>query len=70
MLGKIDPEWAWAPFEPTASQPFDLRLASHLYRRGAFGAGPAQLGDAVSLGPADAVDQLLNANENATENPT
>ena len=28
---------AWLPFEPTAEQPFDRRLAAHLFRRAGFG---------------------------------
>ena len=31
-----DPAWAWAPYVPDARRPWDLRQASHLYRRAAL----------------------------------
>jgi len=54
-----DPAWAWAPFEPSAAQPWDLRQAGHLYRRAAFGATRAQLDQALAAGPQRAIDALL-----------
>ncbi len=54
-----DPIWAWAPFVPDASRPWDLRKAGHLFRRAAFGATWGQLEQALSAGPAGTVDRLL-----------
>ena len=31
-----DPIWAWSPYEPTASAPWNLKKVGHLYRRAAF----------------------------------
>ncbi len=54
-----DPTWAWAPYVPDASRPWDLRRAGHLYRRAAFGASWDQLEQALRDGPARTVDRLL-----------
>lgn len=70
MLAKLDAAWAWAPFEPSSERPFNERLAAHLYRRGGFGANPAQLAAAVAGGPASAVAQLLEAEESESERQT
>ena len=59
-LSKVDPAWAWAPFEPDAKRPWSRRLAAHLYRRAGFGATTAELDEAVKLGPAGAVERLCN----------
>jgi len=54
-----DASWAWARYESTAQQPWDLALAAHLYRRAGFGADWKQLQQAVSDGPQLTVDRLL-----------
>ena len=36
--GVVDPEWAWAGYEPDEQRPWNLARAGHLYRRAAFGA--------------------------------
>jgi uncharacterized protein (DUF1800 family) len=54
-----DPAWAWAPFEPDATQPWDLRLAAHLYRRAAFGGTWPELQRALSEGPQATIDKLV-----------
>ena len=59
----LSPEEAWLPFEPTSGQPFDRRLAAHLYRRAGFAASSRELDEAVKLGPQAAVKQLLAAGE-------
>src|SRR5947209_7507103 len=33
-----DPEAAWSPFRPTASEPWDEARVAHLHRRAGFGA--------------------------------
>jgi uncharacterized protein (DUF1800 family) len=49
----------WAPFEPTANDPWDLAKAAHLHRRAGFGAGRAELQRDVKEGPAASVDRLF-----------
>ena len=49
----------WAPFEPTARDPWDLAKAAHLHRRAGFGAGRTELLRDVSDGPAASVDRLV-----------
>jgi uncharacterized protein (DUF1800 family) len=56
---RIDPEWAWATYRPSAAKPWTLKLAAHLYRRAAFGANWGQLQQALETGPQPAVDALL-----------
>ena len=59
-LNTIDPDWAWAPFEPNAKLPWNRRAAAHLYRRAGFGAHSQELDEAVKLGVSGAVKKLLN----------
>src|SRR5262249_13372268 len=49
----------WAPFEPTASDLWDLRKVAHLHRRAGFGATRAELERDLKDGPAASVDRLL-----------
>ena len=58
-LSKVDPAWAWAPFEPDARRRWSRRLAAHLHRRAGFAATSAELDDSVKLSPAAAVERLL-----------
>ena len=60
-LADLSPQKAWLPFEPGRAQPFDRRLAAHLYRRAGFAASARELDEAVRLGPQEAVKLLLNA---------
>ena len=62
-LADLSPDEAWLPFEPSAAQPFDRRLAAHLYRRAGFAASSRELDEAVKLGPQATVKQLLAAGE-------
>ena len=54
-----NPDWAWAPFQPDAARPWDLRLAAHLYRRAAFGGTWPELQRALAEGPQATVDKLV-----------
>ena len=54
-----DPAWAWGPFQPDATRPWDLRRAAHLYRRAAFGGTWPELHRALSEGPQATIDRLL-----------
>jgi hypothetical protein len=49
----------WAPFEPTADNPWDLRKAAHLHRRAGFAATRAQLERDVKDGPTASVGRLF-----------
>lgn len=60
MAERIDPKWAWVAYEPSADNPWDLRKAGHLYRRAAFGATWPELRQALTDGPAKAIDRLLH----------
>ena len=55
-----DPAWAWAPYQPDAARPWDLRLAAHLYRRAAFGGTWPELQRALSEGPQATIDKLVH----------
>jgi uncharacterized protein (DUF1800 family) len=55
----MNPDTAWAPYTPTADNPWDLRKAGHLYRRAAFGATWAELQQALADGPEKTLDHLL-----------
>jgi hypothetical protein len=59
-LEKLDPARAWQPWEPDARDPWNLKWAGHLYRRAGFGAGAAELRQAVDDGLAAALQRLLD----------
>lgn len=56
---RSDPAWAWAAFQPEGQRPWDLRLASHLYRRAAFGGTWSELQQALKDGPAGTLERLV-----------
>jgi hypothetical protein len=62
----VDPAWAWEQFSPTADEPWDQTLVSHLFRRAAFGAAPAQLRAAVAESPVAVVERLLQGAEESS----
>jgi uncharacterized protein (DUF1800 family) len=55
----LDPQQAWARYEPDASCPWNLARAGHLYRRAAFGATWPQLQRTLADGPQQTLDGLL-----------
>jgi uncharacterized protein (DUF1800 family) len=55
----MDPQWAWAPYRPTAQSPWDLKRVGHLYRRAAFGATWDELEAGLKAGPDSTIDLLL-----------
>jgi hypothetical protein len=59
-LEKIDPVEAWAPWKPSASNPWGRKWAAHLYRRAAFGANGEELAETEKLGLEGTLDLLLN----------
>jgi uncharacterized protein (DUF1800 family) len=65
MADRIDPRWAWAPYEPGPKSLWDLAKVGHLYRRAAFGATWAELQAGVKDGPAPTIDKLLKGADTA-----
>lgn len=59
-LCKVDPAWAWAPFEPDEKRPWNRLRAAHLFRRAGFAANTRQLDEAVRLHPQELVSSLMN----------
>ncbi len=50
---------AWAPYEPSANDPWDLRKVAHLHRRAGFGATWAEIVRDLKAGPAASVERFL-----------
>jgi hypothetical protein len=65
--GEIDPAQAWQPWRPSASDPWNVKWAGHLYRRAAFGASRDELLEALHLGPEGTLDLLLRGRPDAEE---
>jgi len=61
----LDPAWAWSPFTPDATRPWNARLAAHLFRRAGFGATTAEIDAAVRDGYTATIAQLFNPNHGA-----
>ena len=59
----IDPDWAWAEFNPDTETPWNLRTAAHVFRRAGFGATHGELTAAAEKTPAAVVDELLGTAE-------
>lgn len=55
----IDPQWAWAPFEPTADHPWNRRTAAHFCRRAGFGATSDDLDAMLRRPPAEVVHEIV-----------
>jgi uncharacterized protein (DUF1800 family) len=64
-LNQLDPVDAWAPWEPTANDPFNQKWAGHLYNRAAFGATLAEQRDAEKRGLSATLDLLLKGEPGA-----
>jgi uncharacterized protein (DUF1800 family) len=57
----------WAPYESTASDPWDLRKVAHLHRRAGFGATWGELQRDLHDGPTASIDRLLRPSESTEE---
>jgi uncharacterized protein (DUF1800 family) len=66
-LDKLDPAAEWAPWKP--AQAWNVKWASHLYRRATFGASRPELKEAVSSGLEATVDRLFAAPKEARKRP-
>ncbi|VTS07232.1 DUF1800 domain-containing protein [Tuwongella immobilis] len=60
MANRLDIRTAWEAYRPSASNPWDLRKAGHLYRRAAFGGTWNELQSALSDGPEKTIERLLD----------
>jgi uncharacterized protein (DUF1800 family) len=60
---------AWAPFEPSGTDPWDLRKVAHLHRRAGFGATWDELHRDLEQGPAASVDRLLDPPDSSADEP-
>lgn len=49
----------WAPYEPTPTDPWDLRKVAHLHRRAGFGATWGELQCDLRDGPTVSIDRLF-----------
>ncbi len=56
----LDPSAAWAPYEPTASEPWNLPRVAHLHRRAGFSASWSVLERDREDGPEAAINRLLD----------
>jgi uncharacterized protein (DUF1800 family) len=56
---RIDPQWAWSPYQPSDKAPWNLERVGHLFRRAGFGANSAELDEGLKAGPEKAIDALL-----------
>jgi uncharacterized protein (DUF1800 family) len=52
---------AWEPFQPTATDPWDVKKVAHLHRRAGFGATWAELHRDLEDGPDAALSRLLDS---------
>jgi uncharacterized protein (DUF1800 family) len=62
-----DPEWAWAPFEPSAAQPWDRARVAHLQRRAGFAAPWPVLERDLREGPSASIERLLKGESNSAD---
>jgi uncharacterized protein (DUF1800 family) len=58
---------AWAPFVPTANEPWDLARVAHLHRRAGFAASWATLERDVKEGVSPSVERLLDGEPATTD---
>jgi uncharacterized protein (DUF1800 family) len=66
-LDKLDPAEAWAPWKPSADEPWNRKWAAHLYRRAAFGATAEELAAAEKRGVTETLELLLKGQPGADE---
>ncbi len=64
-LANVDPAWAWEKYVPDSQRPWNLALASHLYRRAGFGANWTQLQQAMQQGPDATIGSLFAQDDTA-----
>lgn len=67
LWSSVDPQWAWSPWQPNATQKWDAGLAAHLYRRAAFGATPELLQSAAGRDLDGVLADLFDPNRNSPQ---
>jgi hypothetical protein len=67
-LSKVDPADAWKPWQPSAAVPWNKKWVAHLYRRAAFGPGPADTDRALADGFPRTLDRLISGDPEAAGN--
>ncbi len=65
-LNRIDPAWAWSPYEPGTENGWSDKQCGHLARRVGFGASSNELDQFADQSPAELVHSLVN-NRSETE---
>ncbi|WP_406700909.1 DUF1800 domain-containing protein [Singulisphaera sp. Ch08] len=58
---------AWAPFEPSPEDPWDLRKVARLHRAAGFGANWTELRRDVEAGPAESIGRFVNPPDPSVE---
>jgi hypothetical protein len=66
-LGKVNPADAWAPYRPGTDAPWDRKWVSHLYRRAAFGATPAEVEKALADGFEKTLAHLMTGDADSAD---
>src|SRR5438270_6981003 len=66
-LTQVDPVLAWQRWEPSATDPWNLKWAGHLYRRAGFGATWTELQEAVKSGLGATLTRVLDGQPEAEE---
>lgn len=66
-LSKVIPTEAWQPYVPSTSVPWNKKWVTHLYRRAAFGASPAEVDQAVKDGPQKTLERLMAGSPDAAD---
>jgi uncharacterized protein (DUF1800 family) len=61
-LSDIDPQWAWQPWEPTATERWDDGRVALLFRRAGFCAAESTIRDSVALDHATVIDGFFELN--------
>jgi uncharacterized protein (DUF1800 family) len=64
-LRNIDPDWAWQTWQSSNDQVWDSRLATHFYRRAAFGASATTLQASIQTTPTAILDGWLSNDDAA-----
>jgi hypothetical protein len=66
-LSKVDPQDAWRPYSPSATVPWNRKWITHLFRRAAFGATPAEVEQATKDGFEKTLHRLITGEPEAAE---
>jgi uncharacterized protein (DUF1800 family) len=65
-IDKIDPEWAWDPWEPSSAELWDEARVQLLFRRGGFGASIEEREEALKRGHQHALRMLYGEGSHAS----